>query len=1046
MKRLLFLFCVWLIYAAGFSQEIIFAEYFVDDDPGYGNGTLVSFAKNENAEVSFNVNPSGLADGLHTLFIRVKDNNGRWSTTIYKPFLVGKYGFDPKPLVVQAEYFFDHDPGYGAGFQFPTDPQQTTEIEFVIPLENLSQGWHTLFFRAKDDNGKWGHVQYRPFVKLYVPDDPVVINQMEYFIDDDPGVGNGIPVSVEQATTVEKSFIVYPGELPAGAHQLFIRARDDRNNWSIVYNDEFEIEALPDCPPPTALNATDITTTSAMITWNPGGNETTWDILWGEAGFDPMVSGNLIEDLPVTGYLLDGLLPATSYDVYVRAICSGGNYSIWAGPESFITEEETVVSVPTVTTAPVEQITQTGAISGGNVTNDGGAEVTARGVVWGTTQNPTIETNEGITFDGTGFGAWVSELAELTPATDYFVRAYATNSVGTAYGEQLTFTTLSGGPPNWEPNPNLQYNMQVIGKLQYEDETFSLNGDDLVGAFVGEECRGVMSPDPNFMGIIFLTIGSNSQSGETITFKAYLQNTNEIVELNQTLVFENQLQVGSIPEPYIFNYHYLGPPNWEPNPFLQYNMQIIGQLEYEDGEISINGNDIIGAFVGEECRGVMSPDPNLMGILFLTVGSNQQSGESVTFRAYLAGENRIVDLNETLTFQNQLQVGNIPDPFVFSYGEIISHSISIPSGWSGISSYVIPSQPAMEDVFGPISNELIIAQTMTQMYFPGENINQIGNWVSHSAYKVKATAACTLPIAGELETDMTVSLDAGWNLLPVVSPSGANAAGLLSLVNGFVIAKDVAGIGVYWPQYSINSIGNLQSGKAYYVLLTAPGVVDFTGMKSSGMVKNLTGFQNLSGLGITPTPSTHTIAILPLALKDLEVGTIIGAFDQNGNCFGVTIIGEEANHLTIFGDDPTTAEKDGFFEEEMILFKNLTGYGNLSGLEPTFDQNLPQSDGLYTENGLSAITGFESSTGVGFADFGRLVIIFPNPSDGVVSITGLQPGSKITVTDVQGQVVLVAETSEAGQTYVDLTYDHAGVYFVKIEIYGQNIFRKIVLR
>jgi hypothetical protein len=75
---------------------------------------------------------------------------------------------------------------------------------------------------------------------------------------------------------------------------------------------------------------------------------------------------------------------------------------------------------------------------------------------------------------------------------------------------------------------------------------------------------------------------------------------------------------------------------------------------------------------------------------------------------------------------------------------------------------------------------------------------------------------------------MSVSLNAGWNLLPVVTPNDVDAANLLTFVNGFVIAKDVAGTGVFWPQYNINTIGNLLPGKAYYVMMTAPGVVDYT--------------------------------------------------------------------------------------------------------------------------------------------------------------------------------------------------------------------------
>ncbi len=387
------------------------------------------------------------------------------------------------------------------------------------------------------------------------------------------------------------------------------------------------------------------------------------------------------------------------------------------------------------------------------------------------------------------------------------------------------------------------------------------------------------------------------------------------------------------------------------------------------------------------------------------------------------------------------------DPFfrIFWQGQSEVHSISLPAGWSGISSYLIPSQPWMQDVFAPISNELIIAQTMTGMYYPEQFINTIGTWTSHSAYKIKTTEACVLPITGSFETDMTVSLNAGWSLLPQVTPFGANVNDLFAPVNGFVIAKDVAGTGVYWPQYGINTIGTLMPGKAYYVLMNSPGVVDYTGMKSATS-GTLTGFETLSGLGIAPTPSTHTIAILPEALKGFEQGAIIGAYDQAGNCFGATVYNSEFISLTVFGDDPTTAEKDGFFEGEMIFFKNLSGLTNLTGLEPTFDPSLPQSDGLFNENGLSAITNFDAVTGIGNEGFGIAISVYPNPTSGLLNIAGLKAGDKITIRDVQGQQVLV-ETNRSDQLKtIDLTGLTPGVYFIKIQHNGESIFRKIVLR
>ena len=99
-----------------------------------------------------------------------------------------------------------------------------------------------------------------------------------------------------------------------------------------------------------------------------------------------------------------------------------------------------IAMLPTVTTGAISSITATTAISGGEVTTDGDAAVTERGVCWATEPNPTVEGNH--TSDGTGMGTFTSSLTGLTAGITYYVRAYATNSVGTAYGEEVGFTTV----------------------------------------------------------------------------------------------------------------------------------------------------------------------------------------------------------------------------------------------------------------------------------------------------------------------------------------------------------------------------------------------------------------------------------------------------------------------------------------------------------------------------------------------------------------------------------------------------------------------------
>ena len=97
------------------------------------------------------------------------------------------------------------------------------------------------------------------------------------------------------------------------------------------------------------------------------------------------------------------------------------------------------ISAPAVTTSSVSNITQATATCGGNVTSDGGANVTARGICWSTSQNPTVSNSH--TTNGSGTGSFTSNITGLTANTTYYVRAYATNSKGTSYGEQKSFTT-----------------------------------------------------------------------------------------------------------------------------------------------------------------------------------------------------------------------------------------------------------------------------------------------------------------------------------------------------------------------------------------------------------------------------------------------------------------------------------------------------------------------------------------------------------------------------------------------------------------------------
>jgi hypothetical protein len=134
-----------------------------------------------------------------------------------------------------------------------------------------------------------------------------------------------------------------------------------------------------------------------------------------------------------------GLTPGTLY--YVRAYATNAAGTSYGAQIAFTTIAAPIITLPTLSTNAASSITTNTAISGGNISADGGAPITARGVCWNTTGSPTIANTR--TVDGSGIGAFGSVLSGLMPGTLYYVRAYATNSAGTAYGPQIAFSTVA---------------------------------------------------------------------------------------------------------------------------------------------------------------------------------------------------------------------------------------------------------------------------------------------------------------------------------------------------------------------------------------------------------------------------------------------------------------------------------------------------------------------------------------------------------------------------------------------------------------------------
>ncbi len=246
MKFLLVLVVCCAVICKGYTQNIIQIEHFIDSDPGYGAGTAVAFAPASSVSTSFAVPvPAALTDGLHRLFVRAKDANNKWSIVAMNIFVKETAYTAPLLNIVAVESFIDNDPGYGAGTAVAFAPASSVSTSFTVPVPAaLTDGLHRLFVRAKDASNKWSVVAMNLFVKetatlAVLPS----IVQLEYFVDNDPGFGAGVAVGIGVTNPTTVAFNVGLSGFVAGAHKLFIRAKDTNGKWSMVATHDFSVQS-----------------------------------------------------------------------------------------------------------------------------------------------------------------------------------------------------------------------------------------------------------------------------------------------------------------------------------------------------------------------------------------------------------------------------------------------------------------------------------------------------------------------------------------------------------------------------------------------------------------------------------------------------------------------------------------------------------------------------------------------------------------------------------------------------------------------------------
>lgn len=429
-----------------------------------------------------------------------------------------------------------------------------------------------------------------------------------------------------------------------------------------------------------------------------------------------------------------------------------------------------------------------------------------------------------------------------------------------------------------------------------------------------------------------------------------------------------------------------------------------------------------------------------------TVNANEGMDIDVTFDATDYSEGLYLSMILFRTNDPEHECFYLP-AYMDVWSEGLTHQILLPAGWSGISSYLVPQNPALESLFSPISEELIILQTLESVYWPQESLNTIGNWNYLDGYTIKLNNAATLDFAGTIPDNRRIDMPAGWSLIPVLSfnPVPATDFDTLQSLN---IIKEVAGTGVYWPAYNINTLQDLQPGKSYLINVSGdesfeyPAMVKTFNFKSDYKTENLISPWN----EITRTPATHLVALPPECLKNLQAGDAIGIFNYQGYCAGFVTINNlsQSQSIAVFGDDPTTSTNEGLLPGEKMEFRLWRSSTNeTNALEVTFDKLLPDQE-YFALDGLSAISELKSGEILpGNLSSGE-ISVYPNPAGDFIKISSDRPISLIEISDAKGLVFLTEHPNHPTAPEVDLSKLQTGMYFVKIITTGNTTIRKVI--
>ncbi|MCF8367113.1 MAG: T9SS type A sorting domain-containing protein, partial [Bacteroidales bacterium] len=412
-------------------------------------------------------------------------------------------------------------------------------------------------------------------------------------------------------------------------------------------------------------------------------------------------------------------------------------------------------------------------------------------------------------------------------------------------------------------------------------------------------------------------------------------------------------------------------------------------------------------------------------------------GEMMNFKVSMAANGEVFDAQVSFNPEQPNSNGEFHNNGLSALTGIAlvgaSQILDIAEGWSGISTFIEPLNANVVNMFAPVENDLVVLYKLNgSMYWPGQNLNTIGQWNVYDGHVIKMSQDAAIEVNGSELVDKTVQLQEGLNLIPVLSTLPFDVEMLFSSAPGVALVKEVAGIGVYLPEWSINTIGAVLPGSAYFVMTNEAGIISFDlGSNKSGAVYEPASVVSSPWNSIENTPGSHVV-VFNLAENPFVQGDVVGGFAEGNYCAGLVQATKDGRPfaLTLNANDPYNDAVTGFEKDEKLQFKLYrASTGEYFDLVATFSNNY--TPGYYQPNALSEISNLKLiATGTEEAMTDKITV-YPNPSTGIFRIDGAHSNAEVEVVDAYGKLIM-KYNPELLQS-IDLSGYPTGLYFLKVK-------------